>query len=107
MEKKRNIFRYGFFGWENFKWFVKEIVKLYSSKPSYFSKKRFESSIAFIIGEFGMLLYLYKNYSTVSMTDFLLWAGVQFMIAGYYVAQTEKTKRMKIDKEKEETETEI
>lgn len=101
---KKNIFKTGFFGWDNFKWLITELIKVYSSKPSFFSKKRIESSIAFIVGEFGMLLYLYKNYATISMTDFLLWAGAQFIIAGYYVTQIEKMKKFNknIDKENAE-----
>ena len=39
------------------------------------------------------------------MTDFLLWAGAQFIIAGYYVAQIEKMKKFNknIDKENAES----
>ena len=28
-----------FFGWENIKWFCKELMNVYSAKDSYFSKK--------------------------------------------------------------------
>jgi len=37
-----------FFGWENIKWVISELGKMYSSKPSFFSKKRIESGVAFI-----------------------------------------------------------
>jgi hypothetical protein len=57
---KRNIFIRGFFGWENIKWFIREIGKLYSPTPSYFSKKRFESSIAFIIAQWVLFQYYYE-----------------------------------------------
>jgi hypothetical protein len=44
-----------FFGWTNIKWFISEIGKMYSSKDSYFSKKRIESGIAFAISQWGMI----------------------------------------------------
>ena len=91
--KRKNIFIDGFFGWNNIKWLIKEIGKLYSSEPSYFSKKRFESSIAFIIAQWGMVLYLWNNYTTLTMSDFLLWAAAEFVIAGYYVTQIQKEKK--------------
>lgn len=91
--KKKNIFIDGFFGWNNIKWFIKEIGKLYSAEPSYFSKKRFESSIAFIIAQWGMVLYLYNNYTELTMSDFLLWAAAEFVIAGYYVTQIQREKK--------------
>lgn len=92
-KKKKNIFIDGFFGWNNIKWLIREIGKLYSSEPSYFSKKRFESSIAFIIAQWGMIIYLWNNYTTLTMSDFLLWAAAEFVIAGYYVTQIQKEKK--------------
>lgn len=82
-----------FFGWENIKWFISEIGKMYSPEPSYFSKKRFESSIAFIIAQWGMILYLLNNYERLSMADFLLWVSVEFVISGYYVNHLQKEKK--------------
>lgn len=92
-KKKKNVFIDGFFGWNNIKWLIREIGKLYSSESSYFSKKRFESSIAFIIAQWGMILYLSNNYSTLTMSDFLLWTGAEFIIAGYYVTQIQREKK--------------
>ena len=53
-----------FFGWENIKWLVKEIGNMYSSKKSFFSKKRIESGLAFIIGQWGMIFFLLENQLT-------------------------------------------
>jgi hypothetical protein len=91
--KRRNILIDGFFGWNNIKWFIREIGKIYSSDLSYFSKKRFESSIAFIIAQWGMVLYLYNNYNELTMSDFLLWAAAEFIVAGYYVNQIQREKK--------------
>lgn len=92
-DSKGNILKDGFFGWNNIKWFIGELIKIYSPKPSYFSKKRFESSIGFIIAQWGMILYLYNNLEVLSMSDFLLWASAEFVIAGYYVNQIQKEKK--------------
>lgn len=89
----RNILIDGFFGWNNIKWFIREIGNLYSSKDSFFSKKRFESSIAFIIAQWGMILYLSSNYHDMVMSDFLLWVSAEFVIAGYYVTQIQREKK--------------
>lgn len=91
--KRKNIISGGFFGWDNIKWFFREIFKIYSSEKSYFSKKRIESSFAFLIGQGGMILYLYTHYKTLTISDFLLWAAVEFVIAGYYVSQIQKQKK--------------
>ena len=47
-----------FFGWKNIKWIVRELRDLYSDKSTYFSKKRVESGVAFLVGQFGMVYWL-------------------------------------------------
>jgi hypothetical protein len=84
-----------FFGWENIKWAVREIVNMYSSQASFFSKKRIESGIAFAIGQFGMIFFLLKRYQSLSMSDFLIWAGIEFAVAGYMINQIQKEKMTK------------
>ena len=81
-----------FFGWTNIKWFIKEIGNLYTGKDSYFSKKRVESGIAFIIGQWGMIYFIVQNISTMSTSDVVLWAGVEFAISGYMLNQIQKEK---------------
>lgn len=51
-----------FFGWENIKWFITKIGNIYSRKDSFFSKRRIESSIAFIVGQVGMVLDPLREY---------------------------------------------
>jgi len=82
-----------FIGYTNFKWLCKEIMNLYSDKPSYFSKKRIESGIGFLIGEWGMIYFLLKNIEDMSASDFAIWASIQFVIAGYTVSQIQKEKK--------------
>ena len=81
------------------KWFFIEIMKIYSNSKSFFSKKRIESSIAFIIGQIGMLLFLFIKVSTMDTYDIVLWSGVEFSIAGYIVSQIEKSKKQEENKE--------
>jgi len=83
-----------FFGWNNIKWLIKEIGNLYTSKDSYFSKKRVESGIAFAVGQWGMIYFLLQNLSTMSTSDIVLWAGVEFAISGYMLNQIQKEKQM-------------
>ena len=82
-----------FFGQINIKWFIIEIVKLYSNEKSYFSKKRVESGVAFLIGQIGMIFFLHKKYESLSMSDFIMWATLEFVISGYLVNQIQKEKK--------------
>lgn len=82
-----------FFGWENIKWFITEIGNIYSNQSSFFSKKRIESSIAFIVGQTGMVWFLCENMAKLTTSDIVLWAGVEFAIAGYIVSQIQKEKK--------------
>lgn len=83
------------------KWFCKEIMKIYSNEPSYFSKKRIESGIAFIIAQFGMVFYLVKKIDLMDSYDLGIWAGIEFLIAGYTINQIQKEKKNKIDTPKD------
>ena len=75
------------------KWFLSEILKMYSAQPSYFSKKRVESGIAFAIGQWGMIFFLVKSYATITMSEVALWATIEFAIAGYIINQIQKEKK--------------
>ena len=82
-----------FFGWTNIKFLIKELIKLYSNEPSYFSKKRVESGIAFLVGQFGLVYFLVINIDKLTTSDIALWAGIEFAIAGYIVNQIQKEKK--------------
>ena len=91
--KSKNLLIHGFIGWNNIKWVYREFWKIYSDEPSFFSKKRFESSIGFIIAQAGMIFFLWNNYMNLTMGEFMLWAGAEFIVAGYYVNQTQREKK--------------
>jgi hypothetical protein len=82
-----------FLGWTNIKWLLKEMLNMYSSNKSFFSKKRIESGIAFIIAQWGMIFFLLKKHQALSMTDMLMWAGAEFAISGYIISQIQKEKK--------------
>jgi hypothetical protein len=81
-----------FFGWENIKWFIREIGKIYSAQDSFFSKKRIESGVAFIIAQWGMIYFLMTHLPTLTMGEFLLWAAAEFAVSGYIINQIQKEK---------------
>jgi hypothetical protein len=82
-----------FFGWENVKWFIREMGKIYTDNEHYFSKKRIESSIAFLVGQWGMIYFLTNNIEKLNASDIVLWSAIQFAIAGYMVNQIQKEKK--------------
>lgn len=84
-----------FLGWENIKWFIKEIGALGTSNPSYFSKKRIESGIAFVVAQFGMLYFLLNNIQTMDVYDICIWATTEFAVAGYMISHIQKEKKEK------------
>ena len=86
-----------FFGWTNIKKLFTEILKLYSTTPSFFSKKRVESGIAFIVAEWGMVFFILKKYPDLTMTDIIMWATIQFTISGYILHQIQKEKKNEED----------
>lgn len=74
------------------KWFIKELIKIYSNEPSFFSKKRIESGIAFMIAEWGAVFFLVEKLNDLSMSDFVLWICVQFAVAGYIIYRIQREK---------------
>ncbi|MEI6487334.1 MAG: hypothetical protein WCP52_00155 [Bacteroidota bacterium] len=74
-------------------WFPKEIVAMYSNKDSFFSKKRFESSIGFIAGVGIICCYVWINRHTLSNWDMIIDAGVLLGIAGYTVSKIQEEKQ--------------
>ena len=96
-----------FFGWENFKWFFREVGKIYSYETSYFSKKRIESGIAFISGIGVMLCYLYFHRNVITNSEMLADISILFIISGYQIAKIEQEKKEIRNETKTETKTEI
>jgi len=92
----------GFFGWENFKWLCRELLKVSSNEPSFFSKKRVESGLAFFVLQFGMLeaLSFLISKEEMPMSEFAIWAGVELLICGYTLNKIEAAKAAKAEADK-------
>jgi len=73
-------------------WLKDEILKMYSSQDSFFSKKRVESGIAFLVAQIGMLTYLIMRIKTMDIYSLIMWAGTEFSVAGYIISQIQKEK---------------
>ena len=84
-----------FFGWTNIKWFISEIGNIMSDEPSYFSQKRIQQLVAFIVLEWGAIYFLINKWATMSTSDFVLWATVQGSIAGFILHHVQKEKKQK------------
>lgn len=82
-----------FFGWANIKLGITELIKMYSNKDSFFSKKRFESGVAFIIMQWGMVYFLIHSMEKMTSSDLLIWAGIEGVICGYTLNQIQKEKK--------------
>jgi hypothetical protein len=79
---------------KNIKWFFKELLLIYSNKPSFSSKKRIESGLSFLIAQVGMVFFLAAKYDSISMGEFILWAGAEFAVAGYIINKIQKEKSL-------------
>ena len=75
------------------KWLKTEVLNMYSSKTSFFSKKRVESGIAFLIGQWGMVFFLLEKHSNMTTSDLAIWAGIEFAVSGYMLNQIQKEKK--------------
>jgi hypothetical protein len=79
-----------FFGWDNAKWLIRELVKMYSHEPSFFSYKRFQTGVAFITFQIGSRYALYNFVDSIG--DFLMWASAELLICGYTLKEIQKEK---------------
>ena len=79
-----------FFGWENTKWVIKELVKMYSNQPSFFSYKRFQMGTAYFMFTQGSM-YVLTNF-VKSVQDFTLWAIPVLLVSGYTLNAVQKEK---------------
>lgn len=88
-----------FFGWENFKWFCREWMKMYSgNQHSFFSHKRVQTGTAFslfIVGWGRVLVYLLSQPHT-TILEFVEWSVPLLLICGYTLNKTEEAKTKKI-----------
>ena len=78
---------------QNLKWFGEEIMNLYSSKPSFFSKKRIESGLAFLLAQLFMIIYFFYHYQKMDIGALFTFVGIEFGVAGWNIYQIQREKR--------------
>lgn len=88
----------GFFGWENWKTLIIELLKIGSNKPGFFSQKRIHQGIAFGVLQWGCVYWLIKRAPEMTTAEFLLWAGIEMAICGYVINQIQKEKLLNPNK---------
>lgn len=96
MERKNNCEKVWFFGWTSIKWLIRELLAMYSNEKSYFSKKRFESSIAFLSGVGLILAHAYHRRDTITNSEILADAALLFAVAGYTLNHIQKEKKTEV-----------
>jgi hypothetical protein len=97
MTNKFEIFKTGFFGWNNIKWGIKELIKMYSNHSSFFSYKRFQTGFAFFWFIQGAIYVLYNYVKTVE--QFAIWCVPVLLVCGYTLNQTQKEKTELLNRE--------
>ena len=78
---------------QNLKWFGEEIMNLYSSKASFFSKKRIESGLAFLLAQIFMIIYFFYHYQKMDVGALFTFVGIEFGVAGWNIYQIQREKR--------------
>jgi hypothetical protein len=78
---------------QNLKWFGAELMNLYSSKPSFFSKKRIESGLAFLLAQLFMIIYFFYHYQKMEIGSLFTFVGIEFGVAGWNIYQIQREKR--------------
>ena len=78
---------------KNLKWFFSELLKMWSNEPSYFSKKRVESSIVFVSVMVTYVWFCIVNFYNMSAADFTIVSGAMMVYGGYTVTQIQKEKK--------------
>ena len=89
----------GFFGWENFKWFIIQIRATFSNEPSYFSRKRIESYMLFVGAFSSTMFYIWKNINVLLYHEMLAMSGALFFYAGYTMQVIQKEKKEEVKSE--------
>lgn len=83
--------------WARLQWHLKELDKMYSGEHSFYSKKRIESGIAFIVLQWGMVHWMILNVGKIPASEMAIWAGIEIGIITYQIHHTQKEKKLKLD----------
>jgi len=75
--------------------YIKEFIKIFSDEPSFFSKKRIESGIAFAFGQLFLLVFFFYNLEQLTTTETIALSTLEFSISGYIINHIQKQKQFK------------
>lgn len=95
-----SLLKTGFFGWDNAKWLLKELIKTLGDKPSYFSSKRLERVALFWCAIFIVMNYYRVSYDKLTPSDIVLLTTPLFAYAGFNTIMNNKEKKKIIEEEK-------
>lgn len=92
IDRVKDLALNGFFGWNNAKWFIREIRATFSNEPSYFSSKRIERYFLYLSGIVSLNYYIFVHISTLTYSEIIALVGVEFGYAGFALITTQKEK---------------
>lgn len=81
-----------FIGWDNIKWFCRELLKTFSNQKSFFSSKRIERFIFITTALVLLCLFCHKNWDKLTTEGILMLVTPLFVYAGYNMAMGKKDK---------------
>lgn len=88
-----NIFKTGFFGYENFKKVTKEFYYTFSNEKTFLSSKRIERALLLTAGLWLTIWFVRHNIDRLSATDFLIIVSPIFGYAGFNTVMHAKDKK--------------
>ncbi len=78
---------------DNFKFFVRELIKLGSSQKSYFSLKRILVIHGWIIAQWGLIMWAIHNWNTTDYVGIIAWSAVNLGSNLATITSIQKEKR--------------
>jgi hypothetical protein len=81
-----------FFGWNNIKFVIVELVKTFSNIPSIFSSKRIERGLFVLSGLGAIVYYIIANIHKLSSGEIIALSSVLLTCGGYLLKQTQTEK---------------
>lgn len=79
------------------RYFVVQVILMYSNKPSIFSIKRFHNGLITYWAIITASLFIRHKKETLSAAELMLIIGPLLILGGYNIYQTQKEKKMNID----------
>lgn len=82
-------------------WHLKELNKMFSDEPSYYSMKRFQQAILFLNAIVILDVWTWKNINDLESMEALEIFGANLLYAGFIVNHIQKEKKLNKEDPKE------